>query len=72
VASREVLVIFDNAPAAAKPTVRALNDPALGSYVKALGDIGALNDLEWDAGLLLHLIGSQFALIAAIGDGALE
>jgi hypothetical protein len=30
VATREVLVIFDNAPAAAKPAIRALNDPALG------------------------------------------
>jgi hypothetical protein len=29
VATREVLVIFDNAPAAPEPTVRALNYPAL-------------------------------------------
>jgi hypothetical protein len=40
--------------------------------VEALGDIGALNDLEWYAGLLLHLVGGQFALVATIGDGALE
>src|SRR5262245_44999602 len=30
VATREVLVIFDNAPAAAEPAIRALNYPAFG------------------------------------------
>src|SRR5262245_41016642 len=30
VATREVLVIFDNAPAAAEPAIRALNDPSFG------------------------------------------
>jgi hypothetical protein len=30
VATREVLVVFDIAPAAPEPTIRAPNDPALG------------------------------------------
>ena len=72
VATCEVLVVFGKSPAATKPAVGALNDPALGYHLKALGDIRALDDLKRDAGLLLHLVGGQFALVAAIGDGLLE
>src|SRR5215470_19214138 len=71
-ATREVLIVFGKAPAAAKPAISALNDPALRQYVKAPSDIRAFDDLKWNAGPLLHLVGRTFTLVAAIGDCLLE
>src|SRR5215467_14981587 len=50
VAAGEVFVVFRKSTAAAKPAVGTLNDPPLWQYIKALGRIRALDDLERNAG----------------------
>src|SRR5262245_8599526 len=72
VATREVLIVFCKAPAATKPAISALNDPALRQYVKAPGGIRTFDYLKWNAGLSLHLGCSPLTLVAAIGNCLLE
>ena len=72
VVAAEVLVVFSEASATTEPAVGPLNDPALGQKLQALGRVRTLDDLERDAGLILHVIGRRFALIAAVGDGLCE
>ena len=72
VAAGEVLVVLGETAATAHPTVGALNDPSLGQHIEALGGVRALDDLEWDAGHLLHLVGRRLALVAAVGDCVFE
>src|SRR6516225_4452473 len=72
VAAGEVLVVLGETAATAHPTVGALNDPSLGEHMEALGGVRALDDLEWDAGHLLHLVGRRLALVAAVGDCVFE
>ena len=72
VAAGEVLVVLGETAATAHPTVGALNDLSLGEHMEALGGVRALDDLERDAGHLLHLVGRRLALVAAVGDCVFE
>src|SRR3984893_6162314 len=68
----EIFVVFDKAAATVQPAVGTLYDPALGQHVESLACVRTLDDLEGNAGLLLYIVGSWLALVAAISDGLLK
>ena len=71
-AAGAVLDVPGEAPAAVEPAEGALDDPALGKGDEALGGVGSLDDLEGRAGGLANGGGGIGALVAAVGDDALQ
>ena len=68
----EIFVVFNKPPAVVKPAVSAFSDPTLRQHVEPFGCVGALDDLERNAGLFFYIVGCRLALVAAIGDGVVE
>ena len=47
---RQALEVFGEPPAAAEPSDGALNDPAFGQHLEALGDVRTLDDFDLEFG----------------------
>jgi hypothetical protein len=72
VGSDAVFDVFGEASAAVEPSEGAFDEPALRQHDEALGGVRSLDDLQRRAGGLVDGAGRVGALIAAIGDDALQ
>ena len=69
---REIFEVFGEPAAAAEPAEGSFDDPPLRQHLEPAHVVGALDDFERNACVVSNGAGRRRALIAAVGDGALE
>jgi len=70
--SRVAFEVFGETATATDPGEGALDDPALGQHLEAVGDIASFHDLQFPASRACDDEGHLLATVAAVGEDALD